>query len=140
MGLSLAITVEVSLFRFLTSARKKESSHGNCGKSVRSEVAGTRIAGDWIVVERIDRPRKNTGGCFSVGYKVWHENGREAFLKVSDLDLLTEQAGSIFERLKVAVETQTFERRILDYCRGNNMDRIVLAIDYGDKMIVHDGI
>ncbi len=38
------------------------------------------------------------------------------------------------------MEAQKFERRILDHCRGNNMDRIVLAIDYGDKIIVHDGI
>lgn len=103
-------------------------------------LSGTRIAGDWLVVERIDHPRMNTGGCFSVGYKVRHENGREAFLKVSDIDLLTEQAASIFERLQVAVEAQTFERRIPDLCRGNNMDRIVLAIDYGDKIILHDGI
>ncbi|MCH7776946.1 MAG: serine/threonine protein kinase [Gemmatimonadetes bacterium] len=103
-------------------------------------LPGVRIAGDWIVVERIDQQKKGTDGCFSVGYKVRHENGREAFLKASDLGLLTEQTASLFERTVVAVEAQKFERRILEHCRGNNMDRIVLAIDYGDQLIVHDGI
>lgn len=104
------------------------------------KLPGIRVAGDWIVVERIDRPKKGADGCFSIGYKVRHENGREAFLKASDLGLLTEQTASLFERTVIAVEAQKFERSILEHCRGNNMDRIVLAIDYGDQLIEQDGI
>lgn len=106
---------------------------------VGRRLPGALKAGDWIVVERIDRPRKSTGGCFSVGYKVRDENGREAFLKVSDLDLLTDQTAKFLDRLATVVEAQQFERKILNRCRGNNMDRVVLAIDYGDQVIEHDG-
>ena len=104
------------------------------------KLPGVRIAGEWTVVDRIDQPRNGTDACLSIGYKVQHENGREAFLKASDLELLTKQTAKFFEQMVIAVEAQQFERKILEHCRGNNMDRIVLAIDYGDQLIVHEGI
>jgi serine/threonine protein kinase len=41
--------------------------------------------------------------------------------------------------MQLALTGHVFERRILDYCRGKNMDRVVTALDYGTEDIIHHG-
>jgi eukaryotic-like serine/threonine-protein kinase len=91
----------------------------------------------WTVIERFSRDEDLTGSFYSIGYKVKSSEGREAFMKVTDLDLLTDGTYSLLDRMKVAVQAHTFERQILEHCRGNNMDRIVVPVDFGDTLITH---
>ena len=105
------------------------------------ELPGRDKKTRWTVVQRIYRHQEEPDAeFFSVGYKVKSANGREAFMKATDLDLLTDENASLFERMTAAVQQHKFERTILEHCRGNNMDRIALAIDFGDALIVSNGI
>jgi serine/threonine protein kinase len=95
----------------------------------------------WTVLERIFRRREEPEGIFfSVGYKVKSDEGREAFMKVTDLDLLTDANASVYERMSAAVRQHSIERKMLEHCRGNNMDRIALAIDFGDTLVLNNGV
>ena len=103
-------------------------------------VSGTRHHGSWHVLKRMDLPKISSGGGVSIGYHVRHETGRDAYMKASDLDLLTNQTRSMLERAEVAIQLHVWERKILDHCQGNNMDKVVTAIDYGDEIRTHNGI
>jgi serine/threonine protein kinase len=106
---------------------------------VGHELPGRRANVRWTVLERISNGHEEpSGAIYSVGYRVKSNEGHEAFMKVTDLDLLTDETCSIFERTSVAVQAHKFEREILEHCRGNNMDRIVVAIDYGDTIVQHE--
>ncbi len=95
----------------------------------------------WIVTERIHREHDGPDGIFhSVGYKVKSEEGREAFMKATDVDLLTQSNHSMLRRSMVALQQHDVETKMLERCRGNNMDRIALAIDFGETMIEHAGV
>ncbi len=94
----------------------------------------------WKVIERIYRQQEEPDAIFSsVGYKVKSEDGREAFLKVTDVDLITQAKYTMFERTMTALNQHQVERKLLEHCRGNNMDRIAFAIDYGETIIVDKG-
>lgn len=60
-------------------------------------------------------------------------------MKVSDIGLTTNEDFSMFDRMQGAMEAYKFERDILEHCRGNNMDRVVTAIDYGEAIRVFEG-
>jgi serine/threonine protein kinase len=97
-----------------------------------------RSKNKWSVLERLSKEQEERSGFFySVGYRVKSDDGREAFLKVTDLDLLTDEAHSLLERTSAAIQAHTFERKILEHCKGNNMDRVVVAVDFGDTVITH---
>jgi serine/threonine protein kinase len=89
----------------------------------------------WKVLKKVELSPDRSVANYSVGYVVEGERGRRAFMKASDPDLVTDQSGGLLERLRATVLAHGFERQILEHCRGNNMDRIVVAIDYGDCMI-----
>lgn len=102
-------------------------------------LPGRRSGKPWFVEAKVDIPKDSSSPNFSVGYRVRSHDGRSAFMKATDLSLLTEESGSLLERAMVAMQSHRFERDILDYCRGSNMDKVVVAIDYGDVMLKHDG-
>jgi serine/threonine protein kinase len=108
---------------------------------VGRELFGRNKKTKWTVIERIHRQRVEPEGIFfSIGYKVKSDDGREAFMKVTDLDLLTDENAGISERMTAALQHHNVEKKILEHCRGNNMDRIALAIDFGDTIILNDGV
>jgi serine/threonine protein kinase len=95
----------------------------------------------WIVTERIHREHDGPDGIFfSAGYKVKSDDGREAFMKATDADLVAQSHYSMAERSIAALQQHISEAKMLDRCRGNNMDRIALAIDHGEAMIEHAGV
>lgn len=95
----------------------------------------------WTVTERIQREEDGPDGMFfSVGYKVKSDDGREAFMKATDIGLLTQSDHSMFQRTSVALQQHDIETKMLEHCRGNNMDRIALAIDFGEAMVEHAGV
>jgi hypothetical protein len=99
----------------------RATSMGIAEHLVGRRLPGRRLPGDWIVLERMSRSTRSTTGCCPVGHKVRHESGRTAFMKASDLDLLTEP----FVRLQAAVKSQEFERAVLEPCHGNRMDKTI---------------
>lgn len=104
---------------------------------VGQQLQGTKHK--WMVIERIQRDEDKSGAFHSVGYKVKSEKGESAFMKVTDLDLLTDNDATMLQRLQTAIQAHTIERDMLQHCRGNNMDRIVLALDFGEAMLTLTG-
>lgn len=105
-----------------------------CENLVGYELPGKRRGHIWTVVEKIAAQPNATPGNFSVGYKVRNENGDEGFMKASDLSIFS-KGDDILKAITDATTAHTFERSILDHCRGNNMDRVVTALDYGESQI-----
>ena len=103
-------------------------------------MLGTRIKGEWRVLKKMETQPAHTGGLFSTGYVVKHENGREAFMKVTDCSLMCTDTGDMLAAMLATANSYETEKKILEYCRGNNMDRVVTPLDYGDKMHVYAGI
>lgn len=101
---------------------------------------GHRHASKWTVTEKIPSIPGQSPGVFSVAYRCVDQNGRQAFMKASDISRMTMNAnGSILERLNFATNAHAFERQVLDRCHGNKMDRVVTAIDYGEMQMPSDG-
>lgn len=112
---------------------------GIAERLVGQVLPGRKTNTRWTVLERISNEYDGrSGAIYSIGYRVKSNDGRDAFMKVTDLDLLTDETCSILERTFVAAQMHKFEREILEHCRGNNMDRIVVAIDYGDTVVRHE--
>lgn len=92
-------------------------------------------------MEQIARAPGGSGGTFSVGYLAVHDDGTEAFAKATDIGLLTRgRALSALDAMHQAASEQRFERAILEVCRGNNLDRVVHALDHAEFEVVHEGV
>jgi serine/threonine protein kinase len=102
-------------------------------------VQGQRTKKSWTVVERVSVEPGQTPGGFSIGYAVEAPDGERLFLKASDLGMFVQDTTSILDALNRATRAHTFEREILEHCRGNNMDRVITAVDYGEIPVVHGG-
>ncbi|NKB43255.1 MAG: hypothetical protein GKS03_03150 [Alphaproteobacteria bacterium] len=111
-----------------------------CDDLVGATVEGTQKPGSWHVVEKIVRSKGASGGNFSVGYRVRHDDGTEAFMKATDLALLAQNSNMpLVDRIQHATYQYQFERDVLLLCRGNNLDKIVLAMDHGEFTTVFNG-
>ncbi|MCW2366576.1 serine/threonine protein kinase [Sphingobium sp. B7D2B] len=106
---------------------------------VGRSLQGMKSKKIWTVEERLWVEEEKSNAKCSVGYRVRSADGRQAFLKASDLSLLTIEEGSYVDRIFAATLSHKFERELLEYCRGSRMDRVVLAIDYGETMLPFDG-
>ena len=104
--------------------------------SASAQLADEELIGrngtKWKIVSKISTRPGHTPGQFSYTYKVANENGDEAFLKASDLGMFSGAGDDFLNRMIAAGTAHQFERSILDHCHGNNMDRVVIAIDYGN--------
>lgn len=107
---------------------------------VGAALPGKKMPGEWTVLEQAQAVHQGSTGGFSIGYYVEHNDGTKAYMKASDISLLTDEDGAVVERMLSAAVQHTFERDILEHCHGNNMDRVVLALDYGDILMIHDGV
>lgn len=104
-------------------------------------LRGKKREGHWHVKERIEKGPNDSGGNFSVGYIAVHDDGTEAFLKSTDIGLLTRHRhASPLDNITDAFNEQRFERAILEICHENHMDRIVHALDYGEFETTHGGV
>lgn len=102
-------------------------------------LRGSRSGEDWRVVKRLQLRPGATPGQFSVGYLVEGASGKSAFMKASDLGMFAAAGEDLLQQLQRAINAHAFERRILDHCHGNNLDRVVTALDYGDAEIFNHG-
>lgn len=104
-----------------------------------TELPGNRKPGVWVVVEKLTGHTQSNKNCSSVGYRVRHSNGQNAFLKAADMHLTT-TGNDLLANLTALTEMQKFERAILEHCQGNNMDRVVTPLDYGDALMTHENV
>jgi serine/threonine protein kinase len=90
----------------------------------------------WEVIHRETRGSTQTGSFFSVGYKVRDKrDGREAFLKALNFDAALREPDPA-RAMFAMTEQFTFEKDLLEFCKGQSLSRIVRAVDHG---IVHLG-
>lgn len=105
-------------------------------------LPGQKKLGQWHIGAKLrrDSVHLTTGGTFSVGYEARHDDGTLGFVKATDIGFLSSKTGQAFPQIAEVIKEQEFERAILDVCRGNNMDRIVAALDYGEFVSVDSNV
>ncbi|MBG7613743.1 protein kinase [Brevundimonas sp. BAL450] len=96
------------------------------------QLSGLRTSDGWVIGELVKKQAYQTGGCFSVGYLVQHEENpsRVGFLKALDFSRAQEAEDQV-RALEDMTRTYNFERDVLALCRGANLDRVVVAIADG---------
>ncbi len=113
----------------------------SAAKNLQSRIlVGERSGTQWTVEEQIQFAEGVSPGHFSVGYRVVDSDGRHAFLKATDLRMAALGDTDFLQKLKEKVDAHAFERRVLDHTRGANMDRIVIAVDFGNVEVIEEGI
>lgn len=101
------------------------------------KLEGMSLPNGWTVLAQINKKPGATGGHFSVGYKVRHINGLEAFLKAIDFSRALASADPTRELQELTV-TFNFERDLLAKCNSKNLDRVVRALE--DGKVTVDGL
>lgn len=105
---------------------------------------GLDLGNGWKVLKRLSRRPNSTGGCFSVGYKVISDDGKEAFLKALDFSEALKDKKPI-DALRTMTVLYTFERDLLAKCKDRKLSRILTPIcdgqivveGFGDWGLVH---
>jgi len=100
-------------------------------------LEGLRLPNGWTVTAQINKLPNATGGHFSVGYKVRHDNGNEGFLKAIDFSRAFASRDPT-RKLQELTETFNFERDVLQRCKSKNLDHVVTALEDGSVII--DGL
>ncbi len=107
----------------------------NMNNTPAGMLEGKILENNWIVLEKINKKENNTGGCFSVGYKVRNEDtGQSAFLKAVDFSPAL-QASDILRDLQAMLADYNFERDLLKKCKEKKITRIMTAIGTGQVKI-----
>lgn len=103
-------------------------------------LVGTSIDGGWTIIEELPRPgtvgaEDLTGGQFSACYIVERMKDKKterAFLKVIDVNVAAAAfKGDVMRGLKLATDSYTIEKTILDICQRARLDRIIRVMDVG---------
>lgn len=105
--------------------------------SPAEKLENLTLQNGWTVLEQVNKMPGATGGHFSVGYKVRHDNGREAFLKAIDFSEAFRSPDPA-RALQPLTETFNFERDLLEKCKSKNLDRVVRALEGGTVTV--DGL
>lgn len=93
-------------------------------------LVGLELEGGWHVDSIRHKHPKGTGGNFSVGYLVAHNDGRKAYLKALDFTIAFEQS-DYTRALQDLTTAYNFERDLLEKCRKKRLKRIVIPLDSG---------
>jgi serine/threonine protein kinase len=112
---------------------------GAAANLIGLELTGSRSGQKWTPTKKMSFEPGVTPGAFSVGYEVIDSEGNAAFLKASDLTMAFGAKDPV-EALLQLTQAHSFERDILDHCRGNRLNKIVTAIDSGTEQIVTEGV
>jgi serine/threonine protein kinase len=96
-------------------------------------LEGMKLDSGWDVVEKIIKRPNATGGFFSTGYRVRHQDGKEGFLKAMDysnaFDNPDPKLASLL--LNQMTDAYLFEKELCDRCRDQCLRRVVHAIASG---------
>jgi len=94
-------------------------------------LIGVELDGGWKIVELLERTKDDTGGKFSIPYKVQNTNGKKGFLKVFNIShaLDTDDIMKSFQELS---SDYIFERDLLYKCKNRRLSKIIMPIAHGD--------
>ena len=93
-------------------------------------LEGLTLEGGWKVIKRIDPASTDTGGHFSVAYKVEDVNGKGAFLKALDFSRALQSSDPARE-LQAMLEAYNFERDLLKKCKDHRLSKIIMPLADG---------
>ena len=94
-------------------------------------LEGVDLGNGWTVLRHLSLPKSHTGGFFSYGYVVEHEDGREGYLKALDFfDPLYYSEDPAGELLTLT-ESFVYERELLKRCATGRLSRVVRSLDHG---------
>ncbi len=110
-------------------------------KSAAWRLEGKILDGGWTVLQRVEQDLDATGGHFSVGYLVVHDDGRKGFLKALDYaKAFSGQHKPVSIALQELTESINFEKYVLARCRDRRLDRIVISIADGTYIDGQPGV
>lgn len=93
-------------------------------------LEGLELEGGWKVLKRLDRNPTDTGGHFSVSYKVVNKDGKEAFLKALDF-CKAFQTSDPSRALQEMTAAYNFERDLLNKCKEHRLSKVITPIADG---------
>ena len=97
-------------------------------KKPAESLGGYHLENDWEVGEIITNSPEESGGYFSICYKVSKPNGELGFLKALDFSgALGEEDPA--QALQISTEAYLYEKELLTICRS--LSRVVTALDFG---------
>lgn len=94
-------------------------------------LLGVTLNDRWVVSKYLPKDPEASGGYFSESYIVTDKNGKNAFLKALDFSTALNQPQWSVE-LDYMNQGYQYERDLLELCKGNNLDRISVAIETGE--------
>lgn len=100
-------------------------------QSPAQRLLGHDLAGGWIVVEKLSTGENNSGGWFSVSYKVERKDGSQGFLKALDYTKSLRAGADPLRHIQALLTSFNFERDLLRQCGAQGMSRVVRAVDEG---------
>lgn len=92
-------------------------------------LVGLTLDGGWQVYEKIKKMPGDTGGNFSICYKV-RRNREEAFLKALDISRAFRMPNPM-KILEILTTTHNYEVELLLACSRRKMDKVVTVLDSG---------
>lgn len=99
------------------------------------QLQGARLDGGWTVIEKVLRnPEENSGGTFSTGYVVMHDDGHRGFLKAMDYAEAIKKKNAPDE-MKRQLDSYIFERDLCIHCRDRRMSSVLHAITHGSYIV-----
>lgn len=102
------------------------------GAGAADRLENLDLQNGWVVGKKIPKRHTGTGGWFSTGYEVAHNDGRRGYLKAMDF---SEAFGldpvDMPDKMKKLVDSYIFERDICIKCSTSGIKRVVHAIAHG---------
>jgi len=95
-----------------------------------SQLENVHLGNGWTVGNIIKRGPQSTGGFFSTGYEVRHEDGRRGFLKATDY-MSAFQDPNTADAMQRIAQAVKFERHLCEVCRDKGLSRVMHAIEFG---------
>lgn len=94
-------------------------------------LEGLQLGGGWTVIKKVSADACSTGGHFSCGYIVQHDDGRRGYLKALDFFSGLSESEDPARQLQPLIDAFNFERDLLDRCKQKRMSRVVTALTHG---------
>ena len=94
-------------------------------------LEGLALPRRWHVARRVIPTDQHSGGKFSCGYIVKHEDGFSGYLKALDFFSRLPESDDPARALEPLIAAFNFERDLLERCRRNKLSRVVTALDTG---------
>lgn len=104
-------------------------------------LEGKELDGGWVVKEMIPTKPGQSGGNFSVPYRV-EKNGKTYFLKAYDFGTFFNMAKNNAEgrkekvsKVQILKEMSTayeYERKLSEICEGGHVTKVSIVLDYGE--------